>query len=58
MRWPWDREAFRRAVRTEGAYLLRAHWTEKDPAKLWRTYTQLTEAAFRTLKSELKVRPI
>lgn len=60
VRWTWDHEAFRRAVRTEGAYLLRAHWTEKDPAKLWQTYTQLTEAeaAFRTLKSEIKVRPI
>ncbi len=60
VRWTWDREAFRRAVRTEGAYLLRAHWTEKDPAKLWQTYIQLTEAeaAFRTLKSEIKVRPI
>jgi transposase len=60
VRWTWDRVAFDRAVRTEGAYLLRAHWTEKDPAKLWQTYTQLTEAeaAFRTLKSEIKVRPI
>jgi transposase len=58
--WTWDHDAFRRAARTEGAYLLRAHWTEKDPAKLWSTYIQLTEAeaAFRTLKSEIKVRPI
>lgn len=58
--WTWDHDAFRRAVRTEGAYLLRAHWTEKDPAKLWATYMQLTEAeaAFRTMKSEIKVRPI
>jgi transposase len=60
VRWQWDRAAVRRAIRTEGAYLLRAHWTEKDPAKLWQTYIQLTEAeaAFRTLKSEIKVRPI
>lgn len=58
--WDWDREKFRRAVQAEGAYLLRAHWTEKDPAKLWTTYTQLAEAeaAFRTLKSEIQVRPI
>jgi transposase len=58
--WTWDHESFRRAVRTEGAYLLRAHWTERDPAKLWATYIQLTEAeaAFRTLKTEIKVRPI
>ncbi len=60
VRWTWDREQFRRATLTEGAYLLRAHWTEKDPAKLWATYMQLTEAeaAFRTLKSEIKARPI
>ena len=40
--------------------MLRAHWTEKDPAKLWQTYVQLAEAAgaFRTLKSEVRVRPI
>lgn len=60
VRWTWDRTAFHRAVHTEGAYLLRAHWTEHDPAKLWQTYTQLAEAeaAFRTLKTDLKVRPI
>ena len=33
---------------------------ERDPGKLWPMYVQLTEAeaAFRTLKSEVKVRPI
>ena len=58
--WDWDREKFKQSAQAEGAYLLRAHWTERDPAKLWQTYTQLTEAeaAFRTLKSEVKVRPI
>jgi transposase len=58
--WDWDREKFQQAVRREGAYLLRAHWTEKDPQKLWRSYVQLSEAeaAFRTLKSEVKIRPI
>jgi transposase len=58
--WDWDRAAFKAAAQAEGAYLLRAHWTEKDPARLWQTYVQLTEAeaAFRTLKSEVKVRPI
>lgn len=60
VKWTWDREAFRRAMHAEGAYLLRAHWPGKDPAKLWETYMQLTEAeaAFRTMKSEIKVRPI
>lgn len=44
----------------EGAYLLRTNLTETDPAHLWAQYVQLTdvEAAFRTLKSELAVRPI
>ena len=60
IRWTWDRATFHRVVHTEGAYLLRAHWTEQDPAQLWQTYTQLAEAeaAFRTLKTDLKVRPI
>jgi Transposase DDE domain len=58
--WDWEREKFQKSARAEGAYLLRAHWTERDPAILWQTYVQLTEAeaAFRTLKSEVKVRPI
>lgn len=58
--WEWDREKFKQAMRAEGAYLLRAHWTERDPEKLWRTYVQLSEAegAFRVLKSEVKIRPI
>lgn len=58
--WDWDREKFQRSVRAEGAYLLRAHWPERAPATLWQTYVQLTEAeaAFRTLKSGVKVRPI
>jgi transposase len=58
--WDWDREKALRAIRAEGAYLLRAYWTERDPAKLWATYMQLTEAeaAFRVLKSEVKIRPL
>jgi transposase len=58
--WDWDRASFRAAAQAEGAYLLRAHWTEKDPGRLWQAYVQLTEveAAFRTFKSEVKVRPI
>jgi hypothetical protein len=47
-------------ARAEGAYLWRAHWPEGEPVRLWQTYVQLAEAegAFRTLKSEIKVRPI
>lgn len=45
---------------SHGAYLLRTNCTENDPAQLWRWYVQLTqaEAAFRTAKSDLKLRPI
>ena len=44
----------------KGAYLLRTNCTETDPTKLWRWYMQLTqaEAAFRTAKSDIGLRPI
>jgi len=43
-----------------GVYCLRTHETGWDPERLWRTYTMLTdlESVFRTLKSELGLRPI
>ena len=43
-----------------GAYLLRTNCTEKDPAKLWRWYMQLSQAedAFRISKSDLSLRPV
>ncbi|HEY2572755.1 MAG TPA: IS1634 family transposase [Verrucomicrobiaceae bacterium] len=59
--WEWNREKWQASVKRDGAYLLRAHWPgEHDAAQLWQTYVQLTEAeaAFRTMKSEIKVRPI
>jgi hypothetical protein len=48
------------AEHAHGAYLLRTNCTERDPAQLWRWYIQLTqaEAAFRTAKSDLGLRPI
>jgi transposase len=53
-------EKGQRTDRHHGAYVLRTNCTETDPAKLWRWYIQLTqaEAAFRTAKSDLKLRPI
>jgi transposase len=58
--WRWDRKKLRNAWFQEGAYLLRTNLQEHDPEKLWRQYMQLTEveAVFRTLKSELNLRPI
>jgi transposase len=48
------------AEHAHGAYLLRTNCTEKDPAKLWRWYMQLTQAedAFRISKSDLSLRPV
>lgn len=45
---------------TKGAYLLRTNCTETDPAKIWRWYIQLTqaEAAFRSAKSDIGLRPV
>ena len=58
--WRWDRKKLRNAWFREGAYLLRTNLQEHDPEKLWGQYMQLTEveAVFRTLKSELNLRPI
>ena len=43
-----------------GAYLLRSNHPSDDPAQLWKWYIQLTqaEAAFRTGKSDLLLRPV
>lgn len=48
------------AEHAHGAYLLRTNCTEKDPAKLWRWYIQLSQAedAFRISKSDLSLRPV
>lgn len=53
-------DAGQKAHRQKGAYLLRTNCDETDPALLWKWYVQLTqaEAAFRTAKSDLGMRPI
>jgi transposase len=54
------KDKLRTVRRREGRYLLRSNLTEKDPAKLWNFYLQLTqvEEAFRNLKGDLALRPI
>ena len=55
------REAWRRwAELSEGCYILRTNLTDWDPKSLWTMYIQLTQAesAFKTEKSELRLRPI
>jgi hypothetical protein len=50
----------RQAEHRDGHYLLRSNLTSEDPAVLWTRYIQLTniESAFRSLKSDLGLRPI
>ena len=55
-----DKLKLRQAAQRDGHYLLRSNLTAEDPAILWTRYIQLTqiEAAFRSLKSDLGLRPI
>jgi transposase len=48
------------AQHAQGAYLLRTNYPERDPRKLWKWYLQLqqAEAAFRTSKTDLGLRPL
>lgn len=55
-----NKEKLRQMRRREGCYLLRSNLTEENPAVLWEQYILLTEieAAFKTLKSDLAIRPV
>ena len=55
-----NRDKLRQAEQRDGHYLLRSNLTGEDPAVLWERYAQLTqiEAAFKTMKGELGLRPI
>ena len=55
-----NRPKLRTARRREGRYLLRANMPKAKPSDLWNFYIQLTEveAAFKTLKDDLDLRPI
>jgi transposase len=59
-RFHLDKAALKEAERRDGYYLLRSNLTGEDPAVLWSRYVQLTqiESVFRSLKSELGIRPI
>ena len=58
--WRQNPEKQRWLQAREGAYLLRTNLTADTAAELWKKYIQLTEveAVFRTLKSELAIRPL
>jgi len=55
-----DKAKLKAAELRDGHYLLRSNLTAEDPAVLWTRYVQLIqiESVFRSLKSELRVRPI
>src|SRR6202790_5384614 len=55
-----DKAKLKAAEQRDGHYLLRSNLTGEDPAVLWTRYVQLTqiESVFRSLKSELSIRPI
>ena len=55
-----DKAKLKAAEQRDGHYLLRTNLTGEDPAVLWTRYVQLTqiESVFRSLKSELSIRPI
>ena len=55
-----DKTKLKAAEQRDGHYLLRSNLTGEDPAVLWSRYIQLTqiESVFRSLKSELSIRPI
>jgi len=55
-----EKAKLKAAEQRDGHYLLRSNLTGEDPAVLWTGYVQLTqiESVFRSLKSELSIRPI
>lgn len=55
-----DQPKLRAAELQDGHYLLRSNLVGEDPAVLWERYVQLAqiEAAFKTMKSELGIRPL
>jgi transposase len=59
-RFSVDKTKLNDAELRDGHYLLRSNLTDADPAVLWTRYVQLTqiESVFRSLKSELGIRPI
>src|SRR5258708_487994 len=59
-RFEVDNVKLRQAEQRDGHYLVRSNLTGEDAAVLWTRYVQLThiEAVFRSLKSELGIRPV
>lgn len=56
----WSKKEDSLEKRFQGGYLLKAYGVDMSSKELWKTYIMLTrvEAAFRSLKSDLGLRPI
>jgi transposase len=59
-RFEVDKAKLSKAEERDGHYLLRSNLPAGDPEKMWEKYVQLVqiEAVFRTLKSDLGLRPV
>ena len=55
-----NRDVYKTRILRDGMYLLRTNLTETEPDVLWERYVLLTqvEAAFKSLKSDLALRPV
>ena len=55
-----NRDIYKKMILRDGMYLLRTNLTETKPDVIWERYVLLTqvEAAFKSLKSDLAVRPV
>ena len=55
-----NRDNYTKMLLRDGMYLLRTNLTETEPEVIWQRYVLLTqvEAAFKSLKSDLAVRPV
>ena len=59
-RYSLNRDTYKKMILRDGMYLLRTNLTETNPDVIWQRYVLLTqvEAAFKSLKSDLAVRPV
>src|SRR5271166_3946371 len=57
LEWTWDQAKYRRALATDGAYLLRSNQPGWTAAEFWETYIQLTivELDLRSIKAVLQM---
>ncbi len=55
-----NRDTYKKMILRDGMYLLRTNLTETKPDVIWQRYVLLThvETAFKSLKSDLAVRPV